>query len=109
MSEVVQRPGDLLARYGGEEFAVILPESFGAGLVAENIRRAVEAQAIPHANSIDGPITISVGVSCMRIDRDNTGPDLLREADQALYDAKNEGRNRVVRAPDTDFRTLRIA
>jgi diguanylate cyclase (GGDEF)-like protein/PAS domain S-box-containing protein len=111
MSEVVQRPGDLLARYGGEEFAVILPETdkFGAGLVAENIRRAVEAQAIPHAGATNSLITISVGVGCMSIDRDNMGPVLLQEADQALYEAKNAGRNRVVRAPDKDFRSLKIA
>jgi diguanylate cyclase (GGDEF)-like protein/PAS domain S-box-containing protein len=111
MSEVVQRPGDLLARYGGEEFAVILPETdkFGAGLVAENIRRAVEAQGIPHAGATNSLITISVGVSCMSIDRDNMGPDLLQEADQALYEAKNTGRNRVVRAADKDIRSLRIA
>jgi diguanylate cyclase (GGDEF)-like protein/PAS domain S-box-containing protein len=111
MSEVVQRPGDLLARYGGEEFAVILPETdkVGATLVAENIRRAVEAQAIPHAGSVNGLVTISVGVSWKWMDRDNMGPALLGEADQALYEAKGSGRNCVVCAPEKDFPSLKIA
>jgi diguanylate cyclase (GGDEF)-like protein/PAS domain S-box-containing protein len=111
MSEVVQRPGDLLARYGGEEFAVILPETdkCGATRVAENIRRAVEAQAIPHTGSANGLVTISVGMSWMWMDRDNMGPALLREADQALYRAKGSGRNCVVCAPEKDIRALRIA
>jgi diguanylate cyclase (GGDEF)-like protein/PAS domain S-box-containing protein len=113
MSAVVQRPSDLLARYGGEEFAVILPETdkFGAGLVAENLRQAIEALAIPHAgshaDSHGGCVTISAGVSWASIDSDNTGAALLREADQALYEAKKAGRNRVVRA--AEHRTLRIA
>ncbi len=111
MSEVVQRPGDLLARYGGEEFAVILPDTDKAGaiLVAENIRRAVEAQAIPHPGSSKGLVTISVGVSWMWMERDNIGPALLQEADQSLYEAKHNGRNCVVCAADEDLPTVRIA
>jgi diguanylate cyclase (GGDEF)-like protein len=109
MSAAIQRPSDLLARYGGEEFAVILPETdkFGAGLVAENLRQAIEALAIPHAASHGGSVTISAGVSWASIDRDNMGAELLRAADQALYEAKSGGRNRVVRAAER--RALRIA
>jgi diguanylate cyclase (GGDEF)-like protein/PAS domain S-box-containing protein len=109
MSAALQRPSDLLARYGGEEFAVILAETdkFGAGLVAENLRRAIEELAIAHAASHGGCVTISAGVSWASIDRDNMGAALLREADQALYEAKGGGRNRVVRA--AEHRALRIA
>lgn len=78
------RAGDLLARLGGEEFAVVLP---GAGLpaalaVAEDLRRATPAG-----------LTVSIGVACHR--PGDTDESLLARADDALYDAKREGRNRV--------------
>jgi diguanylate cyclase (GGDEF)-like protein len=94
----VHRSGDLVARYGGEEFGVILPETDlgGAIILAESMRRAVEALAIPHMNSSVSPVvTLSIGVASMRAEG-GTQPDaLLRAADQALYAAKRGGRNRI--------------
>lgn len=92
-----RRAGDLSARYGGEEFVVVLGDTDQekAGQRADLIRRAVEALAIPHADSPFGVVTISIGVAAAYPDRDRTEQDLLRMADEALYRAKHAGRNRV--------------
>lgn len=89
----------LAARYGGEEFAVILP---GMGLedginVAEQIRLNVLAQKIPHCGSeINSFITLSAGVSSQIVgDELLSSEQLILEADKALYQAKNKGRDRV--------------
>ncbi len=94
----VQRETDMVARYGGEEFAAILPETGvrGALAVAEAMRTNVEALKIPHENSkITDHVTISVGVATTMPERGSRPKDLISSADQALYDAKNNGRNRV--------------
>ena len=95
----LKRPSDLAARYGGEEFAAILPGTGpeGARHVAELIRGAVERLGLPHsASSAAAHVTISVGVASV-IPRDGALPDeLIRRADEALYRAKKEGRNRTV-------------
>lgn len=93
-----RRPGDLAARYGGEEFAMILPncDAAGALVVAEHIRQEVRRQAIPHAASPDGIVTISLGIgSCNQARRGATTSNLVATADQALYRAKAGGRDRV--------------
>ncbi len=98
MQFVLKRPSDLAARYGGEEFAVILPETDikGATRVAEKIRAAVEALAIPHAHSsVSEYVTISLGVSTSRPAQAGSRETLVKKADQALYRAKQSGRNRV--------------
>lgn len=89
------READLLARYGGEEFIVLLPNSSTAlaALVAERIRDAIERAFAPGQGSI-GPLTISAGVAGC-VPRDESLDDLIRAADQALYRAKESGRNRV--------------
>ncbi|WP_167752459.1 diguanylate cyclase [Thiorhodococcus mannitoliphagus] len=97
---VPHRPGDFVARYGGEEFCVILPNCDRAGAlqVAENLRSAVAALDIPHAySSAARHVTISIGFSARWVAGEETGPSAIqREADAALYQAKSQGRNRVV-------------
>lgn len=102
LSEVRRRATDLAARYGGEEFALVLPETSlgGARLLAEKLRLAVEALAIPHQTLPEGSVvTVSVGVATL-VPSDAYEPvELVERADRALYMAKNNGRNRVEVAP----------
>ncbi|QMT59415.1 diguanylate cyclase [Legionella sp. PC997] len=93
----VTRSTDLLARYGGEEFTCILPDTQMAGSLkfAESLRQAVFKLKLPHPDSVISPfITISVGVACCLPKEDNLNY-LLNFADEALYRAKSQGRNRV--------------
>ena len=97
----VRGPSDLVARYGGEEFAVILPgtSAVAAGMIAERLRMAIIARAMPHPGNPGGIVTVSIGVSC-RGAGNGAGPGALIEAaDAALYAAKRAGRNRVAGAP----------
>jgi two-component system, cell cycle response regulator len=89
---------DLACRYGGEEFVVVMPETdmAVAAMVAERLRRRIAADpfAIQQgARSI--PVTISIGIAGVR-GREDSAAALLKRADQALYRAKRDGRNRVV-------------
>lgn len=99
MNDQVQRPADLLARYGGEEFVVLLPNtpSGGAQQVALNLQSRIQSLRLPHAQSKVKPyVTMSLGVASV-IPRANLSPeDLISAADQALYQAKHQGRDRVV-------------
>lgn len=97
LSNASNRPGDLLARYGGEEFIVLLPETDnqGARMIAERLRSAVEHLKIPHEKSdASSCVTISLGYACA-VPNDDKGAELLKKADQMLYQAKESGRNRV--------------
>ncbi|MFP4687742.1 MAG: diguanylate cyclase [bacterium] len=98
MDEVIKRSIDTVARYGGEEFAAILPETdlAGAEKLGEQIRRRIEEKGVEHEKSeASDVVTISVGVASM-LPRPQMGAWLLVEkADQALYRAKETGRNRV--------------
>ncbi|MCD8522056.1 MAG: diguanylate cyclase [Saccharospirillaceae bacterium] len=100
MTAFCQRPGDLCARYGGEEFIIILPDTAlaEATYMAEKIRESVVALAIPHAVSGHSVATISAGVASMIPQADSSSDDLLRSADRALYQAKEQGRNCVAAA-----------
>ncbi|MDL2358031.1 MAG: diguanylate cyclase [Pseudomonadota bacterium] len=93
-----RRTGDLVARYGGEEFALLAPvtDAAEALALAHNICRELERLALPHAQSPYGVITISIGVAALIPDEDNDSGMLVRAADQALYRAKQAGRNRAM-------------
>jgi diguanylate cyclase (GGDEF)-like protein len=93
------RAEDIVARYGGEEFAVVARgiEAPGAMLLADRVRMTAERLQVPHEGQIIA-FTISVGVATMTRERVLPGvPALLKAADDALYRAKAEGRNRCIR------------
>ena len=92
------RKSDLLARIGGEEFALVMlgTQPPGAWVVLERLRAAVAALRIPAGAQQIG-CTISIGITD-RVETDVDWPMLYKRADQALYDAKERGRNRVVEA-----------
>jgi diguanylate cyclase len=91
------RKSDMVARYGGEEFAVVLPDTSPANAVrlAERIRMAIADLPITHGEHTIG-ITISVGVA--QLARHESVQGWLERTDQALYQAKSQGRDRVVAA-----------
>ena len=94
----VGRASDLVSRYGGEEFVVILGDTpLEGGLkVAETIRAAVENLAIVHEGSATHPcVTISIGVTSALPTRDIQPETVLVAADRAMYNAKNDGKNKV--------------
>lgn len=98
LGSAVRRGTDLAARYGGEEFVVVLPDTpaGGALLIAEAVRSAVEALGLPHGASRVAPyVTVSVGVATAVPAGESSWADLVRDADRALYRAKDLGRNRV--------------
>ena len=98
----VNRPADLVARYGGEEFVVLLAQTDGEGAlaVAERCREALRAAAIAHAlSSHSAYLTLSIGMSCAVPVQGGKASQWLTQADLALYQAKAQGRDRVVRAP----------
>jgi two-component system chemotaxis family response regulator WspR len=99
----IKRAGNFAARYGGEEFVVILPatNAEGAYLFAESLRQKIENLNIEHNKSKVGKnVTVSLGVSTAAPKKGSTHVKLLSLADKALYEAKQGGRNRVVRAGD---------
>jgi two-component system cell cycle response regulator len=92
------RARDLLVRFGGEELVAVLPDTghAGAQAVAERIRESVHCKPFVVAGgTCDVRVTVSLGVAVMRHVRESHA-DLFKRADEALYRAKNEGRNRVV-------------
>ena len=95
---IVGRATDLVARYGGEEFVIILGNTplDGALQVGENIRTAVENLGIAHEGSNDhSHVTVSVGVTSTVPTRNDQPETHLLAADRALYNAKENGRNKV--------------
>ncbi|HLO87430.1 MAG TPA: diguanylate cyclase [Nostocaceae cyanobacterium] len=97
LSQAVKRPTDLAARYGGEEFALILPDTNikGAEQVAENVRAQILALAIPHVGSqVNQCVTLSLGIATIIPTSDLLPTVVIKAADEALYKAKQSGRDR---------------
>lgn len=98
IKQVVNCPADKVARYGGEEFAIVLPNTpaQGALIIAERIRQAIQNLEIVHERSDVGNfVTVSLGIATA-VPADKQTPNILvASADRALYDAKQQGRNRV--------------
>lgn len=104
IEDYARRAGDVAARFGGEEFAVILPDTGkkDAEEIAEQIRMAIVDLDLPHGNSsVADVVTASFGVHTT-IPEKNTLPEILIDfADKALYEAKEQGRNKVVLYKDS--------
>ncbi|MBV1880181.1 MAG: GGDEF domain-containing protein [Pseudomonadales bacterium] len=98
LGRIERRPSDVVARYGGEEFVIILPgmAELKATDFAESVRNDIERLRIPHrASTVMDCVTVSIGVATIT-PGPNCKPNMIvREADTALYQAKEEGRNRV--------------
>ncbi|GAN46172.1 sensor domain-containing diguanylate cyclase [Methylobacterium radiotolerans] len=99
LSKSVHRPEDLVARVGGEEFVILLPETDGAGAlrVADKVHEGVATLSVASAGIGAGAVTVSIGLASGFGD-DVDGGGLYRDADAALYAAKESGRNRTCRA-----------
>jgi diguanylate cyclase (GGDEF)-like protein len=98
LSENIIRKTDFVARYGGEEFVCILPNTDidNAVIIAEKIRLSIMALKIPHVySSAGGAVTVSLGVASITPRIDSSCDMLIKAADEALYRAKNNGRNNV--------------
>ncbi|MBI5041308.1 MAG: GGDEF domain-containing protein [Gammaproteobacteria bacterium] len=98
LSDNLRRAGDMVARYGGEEFVLLLhqtPRDEGV-VLAERLRASVERLGIEHSGVEGGKVTISVGGATCIPEPQVQEAALLRAADDALYQAKHGGRNRVV-------------
>lgn len=97
------RTYDAVGRFGGEEFLFVMPECDleQATIVAERIRQGV-AESPVQVGKLEFAVTVSLGTTCAQPDSNPSVDDLVRAADQALYRAKREGRDRVKQAPATD-------
>ena len=98
LADFFKQPGDLVCRYGGEEFCVLLPECTKTKAVqlAQTIREKIEGQTIILRREKTN-ITVSIGVSAFPKDA-QAKEDFIEKADQALYQAKKTGRNKVCAA-----------
>ncbi len=104
LSAVLNRPADLLARYGGEEFVALLPETDepGARNVALRMQRALREKD-PHP-ALKRPVTVSIGGTTWESTPDSTAEQMVEAADRALYQAKENGRNRIEYCPMSPLR-----
>ncbi|MBE0622557.1 MAG: diguanylate cyclase [Burkholderiales bacterium] len=102
LEQAGRRAGELPARYGGEEFVVLLPDAGldGALETARRIQKDVWSLALPHAETSPGIVTVSLGVASVVPSRQHIPEELVRQADAALYRAKQSGRNCLQTAAD---------
>ena len=101
LEETVLRPADLVARYGGEEFVLLLPEIDldGAEHVGKRVIEKVNALQIAHqASDVATVVTLSMGAAMMSPDDKKDFSELIAAADEALYQAKESGRNKIITA-----------
>ncbi len=109
LSQCARRPMDFVARYGGEEFAVVLYQA-SREYVAEvltRIQRSIAELNIPHeASRVASRLTVSIGAAFILPSSNRTYEGLIQLADEALYSAKEQGRNRVV-VMEAEYNTLR--
>jgi len=98
IAQVPKRPTDLTARYGGEEFAIVLcnTDKEGALQIAAEVQTAIANLAIPHETYIGDIVTLSMGVASLVSTSEQNLEVLISYADQALYTAKEHGRNRAI-------------
>ena len=104
LKETIQRPGDLLARFGGEEFACVLTitQAKGARALADQIAKKIRAMKIPHdASPVADRVTVTIGVVTTFPTAEEQPQDLIRKADELLYEGKRSGRNRIKYWPET--------
>ena len=109
LSQCARRPMDFVARYGGEEFAVILYEATREYVaeVLTRIQRSIAELNIPHeASRVASRLTVSIGAAFVLPGANRTHDGLIQLADEALYSAKEQGRNRVV-VLEAEYHTLR--
>jgi diguanylate cyclase (GGDEF)-like protein len=98
IATILRRPGDFFARYGGEEFAAVLPGTHlrDAMRIADGLREAVKARGFRRDHAGDATVTISIGIATFDPATGPLTPEaLIHRADQALYHAKHEGRDRA--------------
>ncbi|OEF96528.1 diguanylate cyclase [Desulfuribacillus alkaliarsenatis] len=98
LKQTLKRPLDMLARWGGEEFACLLPDTDAesAFKVAEQLRKAIVGLQLPHESSpISEYVTVSIGVATVLPNAEMHREDLFKQSDEALYKAKENGRNQI--------------
>ena len=97
-SKTLMRAVDFVARWGGEEFVILLPgtDTKGATEVAERVRENTEATVLTTYDGVDTRVTVSIGINTIVPRINDSTKDFMEKADQALYKAKESGRNRYV-------------
>lgn len=102
LREAAARPGDLVARYGGEEMVILMPRTDldGASRMAQRVHEMLAEHALPFpASPVTERVTVSIGVSALLPKRHIDAHTLVRQADEGLYAAKENGRNQTVAVP----------